>query len=234
MTSLEARDKELVPELTEIKTKSPLTEELLLRKTLLEQKMGLSNGRLRVPSITDRACDTEKGLCVYNNMPSWGLKFPLSDFVQSLLQTLNISLGQISGASWCYINSFEHLFTFFADKLMFCRVKKPTVNLFFHYYTFILDKEKSWLLCCKRRNLKLLKPISKIADWKDTFFFLPPDNDDLDSQWRKAVNPSWNLKINIPGRRKLSEEEKKVVRVFYEISKGTFRTFPSFKLLYYY
>ena len=190
----------------------------------MEKKLGLSNGRLKIATPADRACDSDKGLSIYDNMPSWGVKLPLSEFVQSLVKALNVSLSQISGTSWCYINSFEHLFSFYSDKLEFCKVKKPTLGLFFHYYTFISDK--SWLICCKRKKLsgrpevKLLKPISKIQDWKDTFFFLPSDEEDLDAMWKGAVCLSWKLKVTVPGRVKLSEEEKKVVRVFYSISKG--------------
>ena len=61
-----------------------------------------------------------------------------------------------------------------------------------------------------------------MQDWKNTFFFLPPDVDDLDSMWRGSVNPSWNLKVTVPGKKELTEEEKKVVRIFYSLSKGIF------------
>ena len=210
--------------MTEVKKREPLSEDLLLRKGLLESKLGLSAGRLKIPSSSDRVCDSEKGLSLYDNMPSWGVKLPLSEFVQSLIRALNVSLSQISGTSWCIINSFEHLFSFYADKLRYCRVKKPTLNLFFHYYTFISDK--GWLTCCKRKRLpnkpevKLLKPISKVQDWKNAFFFLPPDVNELDSMWRGSVNPSWNLQVTVPGKKELTEEEKKVVRIFYSLSKG--------------
>ena len=106
-------------DLTEVKKREPLSEDLLLRKGLLESKLGLSAGRLKIPSPSDRVCDSEKGLSLYDNMPSWGVKLPLSDFVQCLVKALNVSLSQISGTSWCIINSFEHLFSFYADKLLY-------------------------------------------------------------------------------------------------------------------
>ena len=47
----------------------------------LEGHLGFSQGRLKPVAANYRAHQSEYGLVMYGDFPSWGVKFPLSPFV---------------------------------------------------------------------------------------------------------------------------------------------------------
>ena len=184
----------------------------------LESHLGLSEGRLRPATGMDRAHHSEKGLAIYADMPSWGVKFPLSPFVVQLLSYLEIAPGQLSGIAWCYINSFEHLFEKYKDEFADSPLNVPTVPVFLHYFNFMLDK--SWVTVKRRRAL--FHPINKLDRHADKFVFLPrdPDNAHLDAGWREFVEEEWKVQVWVLGRHDLNCWEKEVVYRIEQIRKS--------------
>lgn len=190
----------------------------------LEKHVGFSQGRLKPGVGVDRAHQSEKGLVIYADMPSWGVKFPLSPFILQLLCYLEITPGQLSGIAWCYLNSFEYIFEEYGDRFRDSPLNVPTVPVFLHYFNFMQDK--SWITVRRRREL--FHNISKLDRNADKFVFLPrdPDNMHLDAGWREFTEEKWKVQIWIPARHELNCWEKEVVYRIEEIRKGN-TTFKS-------
>ena len=186
--------------------------------TELEEFLGFSSGRLRPVTPNQRAHQSEFGLVVYGDFPSWGVKFPLSPFVLQFLNYLEITPAQLSGMAWCYLNSFEYIFEQYKDKFAECPLNVPTVPVFLHYFNF--QQDKSWVTARKRRHL--FHNINKVDRHPDKFAFLPrnPDHEHLDAGWREFVEEEWKVQIYVPGRRELNCWEKICIDTIESIKKG--------------
>ena len=194
----------------------------------LEHYLGLTQGRLRPGTGVDRAHQSEKGLAIYTDMPSWGVKFPLSPFVLQLLCYLEITPGQLSGMAWCHINSFEHIFKEYKNELADCVVNFPTVPVFLHYFDFMADK--SWLTTRRRRPL--FHQITKVDRNADKFVFMPrdPDNSNADAGWRQFIEEEWKIQIWVPGRHNLNCWEKECVYRLEQIRQGIINSYGGYNL----
>ena len=184
----------------------------------LERLLGFNQGRLKAGTGVDRAHQSQKGLAIYADMASWGVKFPLSPFVLQLLCHLEITPGQLSGMAWCHINSFAHIFKEYKNKFIDCPLNVPTVPVFLHYFDF--QQDKSWLTTRRRRHL--FHHITKVDRNADKFVFLPrdPDNMHLDAGWRQFIEEEWKVQIWVPGKHELNCWEKEVIYRIERIRQG--------------
>ena len=166
--------------LTTVEESAPSALNLELRNEL-ERHLGFSQGRLKPVAENFRAHQSEHGLVIYGDFPSWGVKFPLSPFVLQFLCYLEIPPAQLSGMAWCYLNSFEYIFDEHKDRFAECPLNVPTVPVFLHYFSF--QQDKSWITTRRRRDL--FHNINKVDRHTDKFVFLPrnPDHKHLDAGW---------------------------------------------------
>lgn len=100
-----------------------------------------------ISDVDDVPHDSTKGHSFYWKSAHYGVRFPLSNFVRSILTTLDIAPAQLTGIAWCHINSFEWIFRHH-DAFKNTPVREPTLDLFLFYYSFVVDK--SWITVRRR------------------------------------------------------------------------------------
>ena len=166
----------------------------------------------------DRASNSDKGLCLYWRMPSWGMTFPLSDFKKQVLLVLNCPPAQVSGMAWCYLCSFEKLFETHSQQFADCPLKSPTLGVCLFYFGFF--REKSYISVRNRDPKRKLFHLTKVEKDFSKFFFLALQ--DSDSEWSSWVNPVWQLSVKLPCRVFLTTKEKCVVALLEQL-RGMFR-----------
>lgn len=163
------------------------------------------------PDISDRAHDSDKGLCVYWKMPRCGFSLPLSDFEKALLRALDVTPAQLTSTTWCTITSFELIFEEFWEEL---GGVEPTVPIFTHFFT-IAVATKDFLTVRKRLKGPELFDISRnpqlqrIDGWNEGWAYIPhPDKvfslKDIRRTWRvldREGKPSFNFEMNDEERR---------------------------------
>ena len=105
--------------------------------------------RILFPRDDERIHHITRGVGLYSQCILWGFKLPLSNFAVEILNYVGIAPSQLNASAWCYINSFEALFTMYKDRFVNCPLKEPTLALFLHYYYF--GVEKCWVKVVRRR-----------------------------------------------------------------------------------
>ena len=116
----------------------------------------------------DRVSVTDRGMCLYWKMPTWGVRFPFSPFIQSVLMALKCAPVTLSQMAWCYLNSFEALWGQYRREFSNCPLQTPTMGIFLCYYSFITDR--SWVTVRQTKN-KLFS-WSKVDRMPNRFLYL--------------------------------------------------------------
>ena len=134
------------------------------------------------------------------------MHFPLSPFVLSVLQLLDIAPSQLTGVAWCHINSFESFLHSLAVRSQCSpETMRPTVGLFLEYYRFI--RSDSWV-STRKRSGNPFDVISKVNLWQKGFYFLPSSS--ATDALLAGVRREWNFKVILPGRRALKSYEANI------------------------
>jgi hypothetical protein len=175
--------------------------------------------RFLTPNSSERICETTRGVGLYSHCHLWGFRLPLSKLAADICHTVDVAPSQLNASAWCYINSFEALFYLYKDRFVNCPIKEPTLGLFLHYYSF--QVEKCWVKCVRRKWV-LFETISNPGKWQNGFFFLVPDSAGLTAPGSPPVPTRWNNKeVRLPGRRVLTEDERKALYIIESIKEGT-------------